>query len=515
MESLKVYRGEHLLAQITLGERPVELGRAQGCDVVVDDPEIADRHWLALRKHGTVVAYDVSGRGGRVGRHLPLGERIALGRDHSVERIDSAPSSTTGGKLTRTERLVDAPSSAACWLVVGRGADARRVRLGEHPVCVGRAPECEVVLDDPAVSLQHCRFEPVASGIVVRDLGSRNGTFLHGARLDRAVVGGGACLRVGRSDLFVHTVAAAAHAQGSTLVFESPAMLALLGEVERVAALSWPVLVHGPSGAGKEGIAALLHERGPRRGRPFVTLNAGGVPADLVESELFGHERGAFTGAQQARRGVFEQADGGTLFLDEIGELPLALQSRLLRVLDGGELRRVGAEGVRRVDVRVVCATHRDLWSLVAAGQFRLDLYHRIAAIVLEVPPLCQRPEDVQAIAASVLAGLSSELGPRELAGEALQALLRHDWPGNVRELRNTLCSAALRASSGVIGYQDVARVLWPQDGVGGIDPELDVRILATVDRCRGNLTRAASALGIPRTTLRDRVRVLRGEPRR
>jgi DNA-binding NtrC family response regulator len=418
-------------------------------------------------------------------------------------------------RVGRTELLSAGQQAASCWLVVGRGADARRVRLGEHPVCVGRAPECDVVLDDTAVSLQHCRFEPARSGVLVRDLGSRNGTFLHAARLERALVGSGACLRVGRTELFVHATDAAERVAGTSLVVESPAMLALLGEVERVAALSWPVLVHGPSGAGKEGIASLLHERGPRRARPFVTLNAGGVPADLVESELFGHERGAFTGAQQARRGVFEQADGGTLFLDEIGELPLALQSRLLRVLDGGEIRRVGGESTRRVDVRLVCATHRDLWSLVASGAFRLDLYHRVAAIVLQVPPLRERPEDIRAIAKSVVAGLGAELGPRELSLEAVQALLRHDWPGNVRELRNALCTAALRAGSGVIGYDDIARVLAPNAGEQRADAELDLRLLATVDRCRGNLTRAASALGIPRTTLRDRLRVLRGEPQR
>jgi len=512
MESLRLYRGDELLSQVVLGERPLELGRAPSCDIVIEDPGVAERHWVALRKHGTLMAYDVSGARTGKALHLPLGERVPLGREHCVERVRAQHPPAL--RASDTEALSTAPPSATYHVVVGRGTDARRVRIARDPIHVGRAPDSDLTLVDAAVSLRHCRLEPTRGGVLVRDLGSRNGTYVQGARVERAVVHAGASLRVGRSELFVVETDAASRLVHGGLVAESPAMLAVVAEAQRAAALSWPALVHGPSGAGKEGIATLLHEHGPRRGRPFVTLNAGGVPAELVESELFGHERGAFTGAQQARRGVFEQADGGTLFLDEIGELPLSLQSRLLRVLDSGEIRRVGAEGTRRVDVRVVCATHRDLRAMVAAGQFRQDLYYRVARIVIEVPPLRARPQDVRAIAQTVLAEVGAELGGRELSKEAMAVLLRHDWPGNVRELRNVLCAVALRTGSAVIEAGEVERVLFASQPSHTPRAERDRELLATVARHGGNLTLAARAIGMKRTTLRDRVRVLRATAR-
>jgi DNA-binding NtrC family response regulator len=284
-------------------------------------------------------------------------------------------------------------------------------------------------------------------------------------------------------------------------------MLAVLAQARRMAELPWPVLIHGESGSGKEGIAALLHEHGPRRGKPFVTLNAGGVPADLIESELFGHERGAFTGAAVARRGVFEQADGGTLFLDEIGELPLALQSRLLRVLDSGEIRRVGAESSRAVDVRLVCATHRDVRALAADGRFREDLYHRIARAVIEVPPLRARPEDVHAIAQRVLRELEPDLGPRNLAPAALARLSAHYWPGNVRELRNVLSSAALASGPGAIEVTEIECALQRVGALAATARISEDSVQQAVARNAGNLAAAARSLGIARSTLRDRVK--------
>ncbi len=262
----------------------------------------------------------------------------------------------------------------------------------------------------------------------------------------------GARIRVGRTDLSLVARGERGDARQHGLVAASPQMLKVLGEVEGYARLSWPVAIHGESGAGKEGIARALHGRGPRDGGPFVAINAGGLPRELVESELFGHERGAFTGATQVHKGVFEQADGGTLFLDEIGELPLDMQARLLRVLDTGEVRRVGAESAVRVDVRVVCATHCDLRAMVGTGAFRRDLYYRLTRLVIEVPPLRHRPEDIRALSEHFLDQIAAEVGPREIDEEAMSRLLAHPWPGNARELRNVLCSAAAIAPTPVIG---------------------------------------------------------------
>jgi DNA-binding NtrC family response regulator len=320
------------------------------------------------------------------------------------------------------------------------------------------------VLADIAASHFHCRFEPSGDGLLLRDLDSSNGTFVNGLRIDRVLVDGGAEVRVGRSELRI--LAGDPHGQlsGSALVAQSPAMLAVLAEAQRIARLPWPALILGESGSGKEGVAELLHAKSGRRG-PFCTLNAGGVPAGLCESELFGHERGAFTGASNARRGAFEQADGGTLFLDEIGELPLSLQARLLRVLESGEVKRVGGESARQVDVRIVCATHRDLRSMVAAGTFRQDLYFRIARLVLELPPLRARHEDIRALCVHFLQLLEPTLGRRALEPAALQRLLRYAWPGNVRELRNVLCAAAVMIGAECIELVHVERAL---DRVGG-----------------------------------------------
>jgi DNA-binding NtrC family response regulator len=233
---------------------------------------------------------------------------------------------------------------------------------------------------------------------------------------------------------------------------------------------------------------------------------------ELVESELFGHERGAFTGAVATHRGAFEQADGGTLFLDEIGELPLELQARLLRVLETWEVRRVGSESSVAVDVRLVCATHRDLRKLVHAETFREDLYYRLARLVVTVPPLRERPEDVEALADHFLREIENDVGKKVLSREARDRLLVYPWPGNARELRNVLSAAAASSPSGRIEWADIGRAM---DRVAG--PHCESRQGSTphaalhqvLEQHRGNVSAAARTLGMPRSTLRDRLRGL------
>jgi DNA-binding NtrC family response regulator len=212
----------------------------------------------------------------------------------------------------------------------------------------------------------------------------------------------------------------------------------------RVAATRIPVLITGESGTGKELLADLIHRLGPTPDGPFVTVNCGTLPRELAESELFGHERGAFTGAGRQKAGWFEEADGGTLVLDEIGEMPIDLQPKLLRVLETGRLRRVGGTGEVSVRVRIAALTLRDLWREVGRGTFRNDLYHRLAGFELTLPPLRHRRADIPLLVEHFLAELSSELGPRVLDQEAARRLLTHAWPGNVRELRNVLRRAAV-----------------------------------------------------------------------
>ncbi|MEZ5979391.1 MAG: sigma-54 dependent transcriptional regulator [Planctomycetota bacterium] len=236
------------------------------------------------------------------------------------------------------------------------------------------------------------------------------------------------------------------------LVGESSAFRAMLDLVDRVADADVPVLVRGETGTGKEGVARRIHERSARRKKPFVAIDCGAIPATLIESELFGHVRGAFTGADRDRPGHIVSADGGTLLLDEIGELPLALQPKLLRVLQEGEVRPVGGNRTRKVDVRVVAATNRDLAAEQAAGRFRQDLYFRLAVVEVVVPPLRDRLADLPLLAEHLAARIARDMGREtpEVTPSALSRLAGHDWPGNVRELDNVL-RRAMALSDGPI----------------------------------------------------------------
>jgi DNA-binding NtrC family response regulator len=306
------------------------------------------------------------------------------------------------------------------------------------------------------------------------------------------------------------------------IVAASEAMRHVLDIVGRAAAADSPVLLLGESGTGKELLARSLHDRGPRRGRPFLALNCSAIPDTLLESQLFGHRRGAFTDAREDRRGVFQEADGGTLFLDEIGDMPLVLQSKLLRVLQEKEVQPLGAPAPVRVDVRVVAATHRHLKALIEDGRFRQDLYFRLNVISVRVPPLRERPVDLEPLIAALVEKHRRRLGRAacRISSQAMDLLRRHAWPGNVRELENALEHAL------VLGRDDV---IWPEDlpdevraaaaptGVvaapaepGAVEARGDRRltdverehILATLRASGGNKAAAARVLGVDRKTL-------------
>jgi two-component system response regulator HydG len=299
----------------------------------------------------------------------------------------------------------------------------------------------------------------------------------------------------------------------TSIVAESPAVRALFRRVADFAPADAPVMIYGESGTGKEIVARALHANGARRAGPFVALNVAAVPGELLESELFGHVRGAFTGATQARVGLLEAASGGTLFLDEVAEMPLPLQAKLLRAVQEGEVRRVGDTRTFGVDVRFLCATHRDLKALVAAGRFREDLYFRLKVLTLRVPPLRERPEDVLPLARNFI---GQERRPAAgLTPEAEAALLAYPWPGNVRELGNAVKHGCALARGGLIRVEHLPEELQPGQAAGGgpgrgrhptapgrlADAERE-HVLAVLERCGGSLQEAAATLDIGRTTL-------------
>jgi two-component system, NtrC family, response regulator AtoC len=287
------------------------------------------------------------------------------------------------------------------------------------------------------------------------------------------------------------------------MVAASPTMKAVLATAQKVAAFRSSVLITGESGTGKEVLARAIHHLSPWREGPFVAINCGAIPATLLESELFGHARGAFTDAVAEKKGLFEEAQAGTLFLDEIGELPLELQVKLLRVIQEGEVRRVGENRTIRVDVRLLAATARDLAADVRAGLFREDLYYRLHVVPIHIPPLRERREDIPPLAEELLARISLRLGggKRGLAPEALRLLVRYPWPGNVRELENILERAAILAASRTLGEEDVRPLLGGGGPAGGAEGEGDLSIKkATAELERRLILLALARTGYNRT---------------
>jgi two-component system nitrogen regulation response regulator NtrX len=307
------------------------------------------------------------------------------------------------------------------------------------------------------------------------------------------------------------------------LIWSSEAMRRVMAQVERIAASETRVCILGETGTGKELIARTLHEKSSRRDAPFITLNCAAVPAELIESELFGHEKGAFTGAAARHAGKFEQAHGGTLFLDEIGDMPLPMQAKLLRVLEEGEIERVGGDRALRVDVRVLVATHRNLEELVRQSSFRQDLFHRVFVFPLQLPPLRERLDDIPILAAHFAAQIVAQNGwkPRSFSSEALAALRHYAWPGNIRELRNVI-ERVLLLSSDQVDAASVQLAL-PQLSSAGVGSPLaashsvqssagtlaerveaferDV-LLAELKRHHHHMTNTARALGLERSHL-------------
>jgi DNA-binding NtrC family response regulator len=331
-------------------------------------------------------------------------------------------------------------------LEVIEGPDAGSSHEFEERARAGARPLAELRLRDPKVSGFH--FEVIAGDeLRILDLGSKNGTYVAGVRVVEAILSPGQTIFVGDTRVRVvpatevHEVLLHPEDDFHGILGSSSAIRALTARLEAVAASSATVLIRGETGSGKERVAKALHAASPRREGPFITVDCGAISPTLIEAELFGHERGAYTGADRASLGALERANGGTLFFDEIGDLPLELQPRLLRLLESKSSRRLGGEDLFTADVRFVAATNRDLALDVAAGRFREDLYYRLAVVVVSVPPLRARTDDVPILAAQILRELGAD-PEAVIDGSALDVLMRHSWPGNVRELRNTLARA-------------------------------------------------------------------------
>ena len=375
-------------------------------------------------------------------------------------------------------------------------------------LAIGTSEDNALVLTDSAVSRYHLELLRTPAGVEVIDLGSRNGTWVGGVRISRAIVPAGTQLRLGDTTLTVEdagsTVAPPPPSdvpRSTDLVGESEAIREVARLVHRLARVDSSVLIQGETGTGKEVVARAIHEASPRRDHELVVVDCGSMPASLIASILFGHEKGAFTGADQRRAGAFERAAGGTVLLDEIGELPLDVQPALLGVLERRAFTRVGGAQQIGVDVRVLAATHRDLRAEVNAGRFRADLYYRLAVAKIIIPPLRERPEDIEPLVAHFVQRLTGEAGLGSLAS-AMDQLRAHPWSGNVRELRNVV-EAALVMGELDLGNTGERPAPLPAGASGAITAYRDARAAALsrfeaeylrtlIDRAGGNASEAA-----------------------
>jgi transcriptional regulator with GAF, ATPase, and Fis domain len=422
-------------------------------------------------------------------------------------------------------------------LVVVEGPDrGKELAIQSERVSVGRGLICSLVLSDTAVSAMHFEIEAQERGFLLRDLDSTNGTFCGELKVREVWLGHGQIVRAGQTALRFEslegTVDLAVSVRDSfhELLGQSPRMREIFALLERVAPTDLTVLVRGETGTGKELVARALHRASTRSAKPLVVQDCSAIPKDLIESTLFGHEKGSFTGAVDRKIGCFEQAEGGTIFLDEVGELDLSLQPKLLRVLESRMIKRVGGTREIPVDVRVVAATNRDLRKMVTTGAFREDLYYRLGVISVELPALRERPDDIPALVESFLAQVAARRFPGEtrrfeVTAEALDKLLAYAWPGNVRELRNTVERAASLSESTLLGVTDLlpssrtnllpvgpgSAARFVEDGLPFkeakqrvIDEFEAAYLRALFDRHGDNVTRSAQAAGLTRYHLRE-----------
>ena len=350
-------------------------------------------------------------------------------------------------------------------LKVSRGqANKQTLEVGPETQVVGRNEACDIVLDDRKVSAVHMELVATERGVRVRDLGSRNGTFIGDTRIGEVYLMKPTLITVGESQLsFEPTqpeqVDIPEVAQFGPLVGVSQTMRAVFERCRKAAPTDLTVLILGETGCGKELVAAAIHQASSRANKPFVVVDCGAIPPTLAESALFGHERGAFTGAVDKRISPFVEADGGTIFLDELGELPVDVQPKLLRALAEQRIKSVGSNSYRPVNVRVIAATRRDLVREVNAGTFRSDLYFRVAQLRIELPALRERTEDIPALVRKMITDLGDPGAYNRITNDSLERMMRHDWPGNVRELRNVIAVALAFGKDGPI---DLASHLAP-----------------------------------------------------
>ena len=540
MPELILYNKTQAVLRCPLHSQTLTIGQNPSNDISLPDDQAAPFLCVIEKTSaGDYVIHDRSGQGieidgvKKTDHQLAHGDNIALGylsavfqiqklskpvRQTQVARRTGSLQKSQTGELTRTDVRLRLPHSH----------QNRRMDIPEDGLRVGADPENDIVLDDKFTSTFHAQFYRRGEKIFLRDLDSTNGTFVDEVRIMEAEVSAPMRIRFGEETFHLEShqeqepigepVGEGPWICGQMLT-NDPEFAQVFQLIEKVAAHDASICILGETGCGKELVALAIHELSGRIGRPFVPLNCAAIPSNLIESVLFGHEMGAFTGADRMQRGVFEEAQNGTLFLDEIGELPLEMQAKLLRVLETRQVRRLGGRSEIDIHVRIVSATHRDLIGHTNEGRFREDLLHRLYVIPIQLPPLRERPTDINFLANHFLVELCPDDEPMRFSPGAEDKLRRHPFPGNIRELKNTIQRAIILSFSATQINESAIQFITTQlqDATesgkvykkGMTLEDIERQVLQEALQAWGNATKAAQALGLPKTTFWRRATAL------
>ncbi|MCB1214779.1 MAG: sigma 54-interacting transcriptional regulator [Deltaproteobacteria bacterium] len=539
MPQLVFSRGSQPLFQVKVQSSSIKIGRSESCDVVLGDPDISREHASLFNIEG---AYLIKKEGKREvfinGEELkeqpkPLreGDEIQIGSWLAKfgAGFDQADLEVTQGGGNSASQKTQAVASSRGFLVQNLSLQLSHPSQGtslypltEGTLTLGADEQNNIVLDDPYASGRHLKLVIKGDEVSLFDLGSTNGTFVNEVRVQQALLEPGMRVKIGQCVLQlieedqIESIKPIETNEFCGLVGASSKMQELYGMLSRVGPTEATVLILGESGSGKELVSRAVHALSPRNQGPFIALNCGAISKELIESELFGHEKGAFTGAGKQHEGSFGQAKGGTLFLDEVGELPLDLQPKLLRVLENQTYRRVGGSQELKSDARIVAATHRDLSELVKQGRFREDLFFRLFVLPMYLPALRERMEDLPLLAEAFLKEFSPSGHAKQLSEETLLKLMSHTYPGNVRELRNILLRSVLLSKEEMIKpeeifFADSYKSNPDESVISGIEKLEDMErklILKALVAHKWNKAKAAESLGIAKSTLFSKIKL-------
>lgn len=527
MELVFTRNGRPLMRQ-RLDNAPLNIGRDTDNHIQLTDEEIS-RHHLSIKwQDGQYILTDISRNGTLVNNKLVesspinIGDTISLGSwTLEVAQAETGATPPTIVSTHQTTSVLNFDSDKKTiaterlnLTVTPPDKNTFTADVTQSEAVIGSMDTCDIIVTDPFVSRKHCRIAHRQGQVILLDLESTNGTYVENIRVNQVNIPPQGSFQIGKTHINYKLERDAEIIKPSVqtclgqILGRSKAMREIFSLIERVAPSDATMLITGESGTGKELVARQIHQMSHRSSKPFISINCGALPASIIESQLFGHERGAFTGAVERSVGLFEQAHGGTLFLDEIGEMPLELQTRLLQVIENRMVRRLGGKQEVEVDFRLIAATNNDLQRLVSEQRFRQDLFYRLYVVPIKLTPLRDREGDVEFLANHFV----DELAPRHsnigLSANAINKLSTHNWPGNVRELKNVIQRTIILSDSQTIEADSLSFAPLSTETMSELNLEVKEKeaIITALKENKGNQTKTAKHLGIARTTLATKI---------